>query len=125
MIHETPASIGFLSSLKSWPDRRKPFSIRSVSLAPSPIGLTSGLLRISLQSPTAYLFGTDLEIKGIGKFRGVFIRAPLVTRVRGGEILASFEKSAVMISDGKNLGLSFHPEIYGNGKIHDYFISRL
>ena len=70
-------------------------------------------------------FETDLEIKGIGKFRGVFIRAPLVTRVHGGEVLANFEKSAVMISDGKNLGLSFHPEIYGNGKIHDYFISRL
>lgn len=70
-------------------------------------------------------FETNLTIKGIGKFRGVFIRAPLVTRVTGGEVLAHYGKDAVMISEGKHLGLSFHPEIYGDGRIHKFFIDRL
>lgn len=70
-------------------------------------------------------FETDLSIKGIGKFRGVFIRAPRIISVNGGDVLATFESEAVMISDGKHLGLSFHPEIYGDVRVHKYFIDRL
>lgn len=70
-------------------------------------------------------FETDLTIKGIGKFRGVFIRAPRITGVNGGEVLATYDSEAVMVSDGKHLGLSFHPEIYGDVRVHKYFIDRL
>ena len=70
-------------------------------------------------------FEADLAIKGIGKFKGVFIRAPLVTKVERGEVLASYNDKAVMISDGRHLGLSFHPEIYGDSRIHSLFIDRL
>ncbi|MEM0133750.1 MAG: pyridoxal 5'-phosphate synthase glutaminase subunit PdxT [Thermoplasmatales archaeon] len=70
-------------------------------------------------------FETDLMIKGIGKFRGVFIRAPKIMRVESGEVLATYDNGAVMVSDGKNLGLSFHPEIYGDNRVHKYFVDRL
>ena len=70
-------------------------------------------------------FETDLFVKGIGKFRGVFIRAPRIISVNGGEVLASYDGEPVMISDGKHLGLTFHPEIYGDVRIHKYFIDRL
>jgi 5'-phosphate synthase pdxT subunit len=70
-------------------------------------------------------FETDLLIKDIGKFRGVFIRAPVIMKVESGEVLANYDNRAVMVSDGKNLGLSFHPEIYGDARIHKYFTDRL
>jgi 5'-phosphate synthase pdxT subunit len=70
-------------------------------------------------------FETDLIIKGIGRFRGVFIRAPLILRADGGDVLSSFKDKAVMVAEGKNLGLSFHPEIYGDVRIHKYFVDHL
>jgi 5'-phosphate synthase pdxT subunit len=70
-------------------------------------------------------FETDLIIKGIGKFRGVFIRAPLILRIEGGDVLSSYKDRPVMVAEGKHLGLSFHPEIYGDVRIHKYFIDHL
>lgn len=70
-------------------------------------------------------FETDLDIKSMQKFKGVFIRAPLITKVHKGEILSEYNGSAVMIRDEKNLGLTFHPEIYGDERIHKLFIDRL
>ncbi|MGC8645460.1 MAG: pyridoxal 5'-phosphate synthase glutaminase subunit PdxT [Thermoplasmata archaeon] len=67
-------------------------------------------------------FETDLDIKGIGRFRGVFIRAPVVTAVNRGEVIAEFNGHAVAVVDGKNMGISFHPEIYGDPRIHQYFV---
>jgi len=67
-------------------------------------------------------FEADLDIKGIGVFRGVFIRAPVVTAVHRGEILAEYNGRAVAVAEGKNLGLSFHPEIYGDPRLHKYFL---
>lgn len=70
-------------------------------------------------------FETDLEVQGIGKFRGVFIRAPVVIEVVKGEVLSSYRGSPVIIRQGKNLGLTFHPEIYGDGRIHKLFVDNL
>lgn len=70
-------------------------------------------------------FEADLEIKDIGNFRGVFIRAPSIEEVNRGEILSRFNGKPVMVRDGKNLGLTFHPEIYGDPRIHQMFIDRL
>jgi 5'-phosphate synthase pdxT subunit len=70
-------------------------------------------------------FETDLTIEGLGKFRGVFIRAPKITRVGRGKVLSSYDGEAVMVSDGKHLGLTFHPEIYGDSRIHKLFVDGL
>ncbi|MCL4333628.1 MAG: pyridoxal 5'-phosphate synthase glutaminase subunit PdxT [Candidatus Thermoplasmatota archaeon] len=70
-------------------------------------------------------FEADLDVEGIGKFRGIFIRAPKIKRVGRGKVLSTFGGDAVMVSDGKNLGLTFHPEIYGDSRIHKLFLEGL
>jgi 5'-phosphate synthase pdxT subunit len=70
-------------------------------------------------------FETDLTISGIGNFRGVFIRAPVITGISGGEVLSSYRDHPVMVKEGKNLGLTFHPEIYGDERIHRLFLDGL
>jgi 5'-phosphate synthase pdxT subunit len=70
-------------------------------------------------------FETDIDIKGIGNFRGVFIRAPIIEEVYSGDILSYYNGKPVMVKDGKNLGMTFHPEIYGDPRIHQLFINGL
>ena len=70
-------------------------------------------------------FEADLSIPAIGlePFRGVFIRAPQITR--GGsdiEVLGSFEERPVLLRSGAILGGSFHPELTGDFRIHKYFL---
>lgn len=70
-------------------------------------------------------FETDLKITDIGSFRGVFIRAPKIDEVRRGVVLSYFNGKPVMVRDGRNVGLTFHPEIYGDERIHKLFIDNL
>ncbi|MEM1813791.1 MAG: pyridoxal 5'-phosphate synthase glutaminase subunit PdxT [Thermoplasmatales archaeon] len=70
-------------------------------------------------------FEAPIEFKKIGSFIGVFIRAPIVKSVRSGEILAEYAGKPVAVREGNNIGLSFHPEIYGDPRIHQYFIDML
>ena len=59
-------------------------------------------------------------------FKGYFIRSPKVED-KSSEInvLASHEGEPVMLCDGNHLASSFHPEIGGNNKIHQYFIDKI
>jgi 5'-phosphate synthase pdxT subunit len=70
-------------------------------------------------------FETDLKINDVGSFRGVFIRAPRIDEVREGIVLSYFNGKPVMVKDGKNIGLTFHPEIYGDERIHKLFVDGL
>lgn len=70
-------------------------------------------------------FETDLQINGIGRFRGVFIRAPLIDEVRKGTVISFFNGKPVLVKDERNVGLTFHPEIYGDVRIHKLFIDSL
>ena len=68
-------------------------------------------------------FEVDLDVKGIGKYRAVFIRAPAVIDVgKDVEVLATFEDKIVAVRQGKILGLAFHPELTGDTRIHEYLI---
>lgn len=68
-------------------------------------------------------FETDLEIKGVGKSRGVFIRAPYVEKVWGeAEILCMHDDKIVMVKQGNLLATSFHPELTDDLKVHKYFV---
>jgi 5'-phosphate synthase pdxT subunit len=70
-------------------------------------------------------FEAELEIKAIGEppFRGVFIRAPLITRVGPGvEVLGSFDGAPVVAREGNLLVSSFHPELTGDNRLHRYFV---
>ena len=68
-------------------------------------------------------FEVDLDVKGIGKYRAVFIRAPAIVDVgENVDVLATFEDKIVAVRQEKVLGLSFHPELTGDTRIHEYLI---
>lgn len=72
-------------------------------------------------------FEADLDIAGIGKTRGVFIRAPYVERTWGeARVLAKYQDKIVAVQQGnKLLSTAFHPELTEGGEIHRHFLSML
>jgi 5'-phosphate synthase pdxT subunit len=72
-------------------------------------------------------FEADLPIKGLDTpFHAVFIRAPVIARVGDGvEVLAEVEGAPVAVRQGRHLGLSFHPELSGDSRLHRAFLDGL
>lgn len=67
-------------------------------------------------------FMEDIEIKGIGNYRAVFIRAPVISYPGDSDVLAEYKGSPVMIRKGNVLGLTFHPELTKDTRVHEYFV---
>uniref|UniRef100_A0A7C3YG61 Pyridoxal 5'-phosphate synthase subunit PdxT n=1 Tax=Geoglobus ahangari TaxID=113653 RepID=A0A7C3YG61_9EURY len=68
-------------------------------------------------------FEVDLDVKGIGKYRAIFIRAPVIVEVgKEVDVLATFKDKIVAVRQEKVLGLAFHPELTGDTRIHEYLI---
>lgn len=74
-------------------------------------------------------FEEDLEIEDLrgGPFRGVFIRAPKVTRVGPDvKVLCKLnDGSIVAVRQERFLATSFHPELTGDGRLHEYFLEMI
>jgi len=71
-------------------------------------------------------FEAELKIPLIGNenFRGVFIRAPVVTEMRNGvEAVASLNNKVIAIKQGNIIGTSFHPELSRDPRLHKYFVN--
>ena len=67
-----------------------------------------------------------LGFEGGEKFRGVFIRAPIVKSVgEGVEILSKLENNPVLLRQGNLLVSTFHPELTDNPNIHKLFIEKI
>lgn len=69
----------------------------------------------------------DLPVLGDRPFRAVFIRAPWVQSVGDGvEVLGTTEVDGepriVAVREGSLLATSFHPEISGDDRVHEYFV---
>jgi 5'-phosphate synthase pdxT subunit len=68
-------------------------------------------------------FEADVEVNDVGPVRGVFIRAPQVSRVgEGVEVLAGHEGRPVVVRQGSMLAATFHPEIAGDPRLHASFL---
>jgi 5'-phosphate synthase pdxT subunit len=68
-------------------------------------------------------FEVVLNVKNIGEFPAVFIRAPAITKVgKGVDVLATFEDYIVAVQQDKILGLAFHPELTNDTRFHEYFL---
>jgi 5'-phosphate synthase pdxT subunit len=69
-------------------------------------------------------FEADLPIRGLDSpFHAVFIRAPVISRVgERVEVLAEIDGRPVAVRQGKHLGLSFHPELSGDTRVHRMFL---
>ena len=73
-------------------------------------------------------FEVDLEFTGIaGAVHAAFIRAPIITRVGdSAQIVASLADGRVVgVQQGNRLGISFHPEVTAEDRIHSFFYDAL
>jgi 5'-phosphate synthase pdxT subunit len=64
-------------------------------------------------------FEADVDVRGVGPVRAVFIRAPQIARVGAGvEVLAEHDAKPVVVRHGALLAAAFHPEIAGDDRLH-------
>ena len=74
-------------------------------------------------------FETDLDVPALGEpsVHAVFIRAPIVESVGSTvETLASLADGRIVaVEQGNLLGTAFHPEITGETRFHEYFLSKV
>jgi 5'-phosphate synthase pdxT subunit len=73
-------------------------------------------------------FETELEFKDgfPGPLRAVFIRAPWVEQVGPKvEVLATVKSHPVAVRSKTLLATSFHPELTGDHRIHQYFVDQV
>lgn len=74
-------------------------------------------------------FETDLEVPALGgpPVHAVFIRAPVVETVgEAATALASLADGRVVAVEQENLlGTSFHPEMTGDTRFHEYFLAKV
>jgi 5'-phosphate synthase pdxT subunit len=104
---------GLILLAKKVPDPRvKPFGLLDIDVERNAFGRQKDS------------FEADLRVKGLASpFHAIFIRAPVISRVgEGVEVLAEVGGAAVAVRQGKHLGLSFHPELSGDTRLHRVFL---
>lgn len=88
---------------------------------------TLGFLDIDVErnafGAQVHSFEDHVDFTGLeGGVTGVFIRAPVVTRLGPGvEKLAEYDGKVVAVMAGKLLGTSFHPELTDDPRLHEWF----
>ena len=91
-------------------------------------GLDIAVRRNAFGSQTAS-FETDLDIPALGEkpVHAVFIRAPIVETVgpRATALATLADGRCVAVEQGNLLGTSFHPEITGEYRFHQYFLQKM
>ena len=72
-------------------------------------------------------FEADIEIAGLqDPFRAVFIRAPWIEKVGADvDVLSTVDDHPVMVRQGNILATSFHPELTGDGRIHQMLLEMI
>jgi 5'-phosphate synthase pdxT subunit len=73
-------------------------------------------------------FEADLDIPELGEggpFHAIFIRAPIIHSINGDvKILSTLPDGRIVAAQqGKLLATSFHPELTGDARFHDYFLT--
>ncbi len=73
-------------------------------------------------------FEADLAFEGVsGQVHAAFIRAPIVERVGSAvKVLSKLGDGRIVAVQQQNLlGISFHPEVTGENRIHQYFLDMI
>lgn len=71
-------------------------------------------------------FEKELEVKGVGKYPAVFIRAPFVESAgKNVEVLAECAGKIVAVRQGNMLATAFHPELTDDLRLHAYFLDMI
>lgn len=68
-------------------------------------------------------FESEIFVNGVGNFKGIFIRAPIISEIHNGvEVMSEFNGKAIMVKNGNLLAATFHPELTDNPGVHKYFL---
>jgi 5'-phosphate synthase pdxT subunit len=71
-------------------------------------------------------FEADVELPDIGTFHAVFIRAPWIAEHGDDvEVLAAVDGHPVAARQGNLLVIAFHPEIAGERRLHELFLTQV
>jgi pyridoxal 5'-phosphate synthase pdxT subunit len=77
-------------------------------------------------------FETEVDVRGLGPVRGVFIRAPVFEDTGPGvEVLATLaangeaQERPVLVRAGRLLASAFHPELTDDLRLHRYFLRQV
>jgi pyridoxal 5'-phosphate synthase pdxT subunit len=90
---------------------------------------TLGLLDIGVQrnafGAQVHSFEDEVQVEGLDRpVTGVFIRAPVVSRLGFGvRAIASYNGRVVGVRQEKLVGTSFHPELTDDSRLHAWFAS--
>ena len=69
-------------------------------------------------------FVRTAPMKGFDEFPMIFIRAPYISSFKDNvDVLAAVNDRIVAVQYNNQIGLAFHPELSGDTRIHEYFIS--
>ena len=61
-----------------------------------------------------------------GSIEAVFIRAPIIREVGPkARVLAEYAGDPVLVEEGRHLVSTFHPELTGDSRVHELFLSKL
>lgn len=92
-----------------------------------PLGLVDVNVRRNGYGRQVMSFEAPLTVHGLdAPFPGVFIRAPRIERVGPGvQTVAEHEGVAVLVQTGAITGACFHPELAGDLRLHERFLSQV
>ena len=92
------------------------------------LGLMDITVRRNAFGPQRFSSEIPISIPAIGdeSFPGVFIRAPIITKVGANmEVLGRLEQGIVMAREKNLLATVFHPEVVDDTRVHEYFLSMI
>jgi 5'-phosphate synthase pdxT subunit len=93
--------------------------------APNRLGLMDITVQRNAYGRQIASFEAEVAVTGMQEpFPAVFIRAPVVESVGVGvDVLATYDEVPVLVRQDHLLASSFHPEMTGDGRIHELFIA--
>jgi 5'-phosphate synthase pdxT subunit len=93
----------------------------------APLGLMDISVRRNAFGRQAESFERPLNIDGLdSEFPGVFIRAPSIVKIgKNVASMATLNSEHVMVKQGNFLGLTFHPELVTDARVHKIFLDML
>ena len=114
-VFGTCAGMIMLSSTKSIKNKVKTLNVMDFSVSRNSWGAQ------------VFSFEEKIDLKNFNilSFNSIFIRAPKVSKI-GEKIIRYdfFKDEIVILEDGMHLACSFHPEIEGDIRIHQYFLNK-
>lgn len=66
----------------------------------------------------------DMPVIGGEPVRAAFIRAPIIRSAGSGTVIASLPNGDIVgVREGNCVGISFHPEVIGENRVHEWWLN--